>query len=76
MKTVFLNEDGTSPTHYAISMHIVFIFVSTSAVISNLELEETFCQLVPMFETLCDATQQQMQHITTSGCDFFWKLVL
>jgi hypothetical protein len=45
---------------FAISMHAIFGFVSTSSIICDLELEN--CRhFVPMPETLFDTTQQQMQ---------------
>jgi hypothetical protein len=50
----------TGPRFFAISMHIIFGFASTSSIICGLELESCH-HFVPMSETLYDTTQQQMQ---------------
>jgi hypothetical protein len=48
------------PKFFAISMHVIFGFVSTSSFICGLELG-SHRHFVPMSETLYDTSQQQMQ---------------
>jgi hypothetical protein len=48
------------PKYFAIFMHVIFRFASTSSIICGLELESC-CRSVPMLETLYNTTHQQMQ---------------
>ena len=71
LRTVFLNEDGTSQKHFAISIRIIFGFASTS-IISNLDRNKEFLSLrahrLNHFMTLCGKKcNENIGHIVASG---------